>query len=200
MRVNAGELSRLLKVSRSTLGKWITDFGDDFPAIERGGQGREWLFESADVVAFLETRKAEEEAKRTARDEQLAQLILPVPASAREGRDDGVVSLDARLKAERLNALRIENARRAGDLVPVAEIKEVLFSQIRAFGREQDAMMRTLAREHGLPGPVAAVMEQTGQKLRHDFVRKIEAELRRLQTHVVPAAGAPDLLEEAAAG
>ena len=76
--VTKKELARLLRISRQTLDLWIERYGDEFPVLERGTNGREWQFDADLVIEFLRAKQAENAARQANRDALLDQLTLPI--------------------------------------------------------------------------------------------------------------------------
>jgi phage terminase Nu1 subunit (DNA packaging protein)/phage terminase small subunit len=144
--VSKRELCLILRISRPTLDNWISRYGADFPILAHGNKGRDYRFDPVAVTEFLRQKKSENEAKKAERDEQLSQLLLPLPdaPATAEG-----MSLDDRLKAERLNVIRIENARRAGALVSVAEIEAETMAFLAALSGNLQAWARQFGRQRG---------------------------------------------------
>lgn len=174
MLVTKGEMGRLLGVTRKTFDEWCRRYADDMPVVERGTNGAAYKFDADAVLDFFRARKADEEAKRAERDEQLAQLLLPMPA---EPRAANVVSLDDRLKTERLNALRMSNAAKARDLVSIAEMRELLALFFADMGRGLTRAVRSMCREHGFPEPITDAVERRFDEFRRDQVARMDAEL-----------------------
>ncbi len=59
--VNKKELAAIVDCSLSTLSAWIDRFGEAFPVIDRGTNGREWRFDPTAVLGFLKAQRDAEE-------------------------------------------------------------------------------------------------------------------------------------------
>jgi len=169
------ELASLLRTTHATLDRWIVKFGDSFPVIERGRNGKPWQFDAEAVMAFLHARREEEDAKRAERDEQLAQLMLPLPGEDQQ--QGGGASIDDRLKAARLSSIMMENARKAAELVPAAKVREGMEMAIATMGRTIDDELRLSCAEHGIPLPVRELLERRFAEARRRAVAEVRAAL-----------------------
>lgn len=150
--VNKRELADRLKVSAPTLDRWLTKFGDDFPVIERGSNGREWRFDVAAVFAFLRARQAAEAAKSAARDEQLAQLAFPFDPPPEQ---PATLSIADQLKALQLRRLQREEMEKSGQLVPAEAMRQVMFDAFTKQSRTLRAALTRECTELNLPAPIA---------------------------------------------
>ncbi|MGI4850457.1 MAG: hypothetical protein ACRYGR_00710 [Janthinobacterium lividum] len=166
--VTKHELALILGITKPTLNSWIDRYGSAFPMIERGTNGRGYRFDPHAVVEYLRGRQEDQAQKRAERDEQLAQLMLPLASAPSPG--DAPLSLEDQIKAERLNLSRIENARRAGSLVPAVEIEAEQMAFLSALSRNLQAWGRQFGRTHGWP---------------EGLVREIEASIAALQRATV---------------
>ena len=170
------ELARLLGTTRQTLDNWIAKYGDDFPVAERGRHGVPYRYSASDVIAFLSARKAEQDASRAERDEQLAQLMLPLTLSE-TSRSAAGLSFDDQIKAEKLNDMRLKRAREARELVRAADVDEALIAAHAALARNLAAFARTLGREHGWPEPIVQSVEKRLAEMQRASVREARAVL-----------------------
>ena len=154
--VTKKELARLLRISRQTLDLWIERYGDEFPVLERGTNGREWQFDADLVIEFLRAKQAENAARQANRDALLDQLTLPIatPDTQAPG-----LSLDDRIKATRLADMQMLQAERAKRLVraePTLDLFITIFADLqRALVQNVDR----LAREHAWPEPIRQAEE-----------------------------------------
>jgi len=146
---NKKQLALALGVHLVTLDRWLERFGDAVPCIQRGALGRAYLFDIAATTAFFAARREEELARQSARDDQLAQLALPI--SLPDAGDPGVLSLKDQLAALRLRTMQREEAQRLKLLVSAAEMKERLAEMFGDLGRRLHQRTREAARECGLP-------------------------------------------------
>ena len=172
--VSKRELCLILRISRPTLDAWIDRYGDAFPILERGANGREYRFDPEAVTAFLRDRQAEDANRRAERDQQLAQLMLPLPD---QRPDSAIVSLDDQIKAARLNAMRLAEAERARQLVPAAEVADHLGSIFAALNRNLAAFVRQIGREHAWPEPIIRATEDRLAEVQRAAVREATASL-----------------------
>lgn len=167
--VTKRELCLILRIARPTLDAWIDRFGTAFPIVERGTNGRGYRFDPYAVTEFLRGRQEENAAKKAERDEQLAQLLLPLsdtPATP------GAISLEDQIKAERLNVIRLENQRKAGALVPVVEIEAEQMAFMASLSRNLQAWGRQFGRTKGWPEALIREIEGSLAALQRATVRE----------------------------
>jgi phage terminase Nu1 subunit (DNA packaging protein) len=180
LRLTKRELHLKLGVSRPTLDAWIDRY-PDFPIVERGTNGTPYRFDPVAVIAFLKA-KQEEQAKRNAeRDEQLAQLVLPLD---RPNNEPGkIISAEERLKEAKANAAEIALGKELGTLVQVGPLEEKLLHTFGELNRHLTAFIRQLAREQNWPEPILldaerrlAEMQRACRSGLADYLNPIEAE------------------------
>jgi hypothetical protein len=178
MRVNKSELAQILGVSLPTLAAWMADHGDAFPVLERGGRGRDWWFDHEAVTAFLDARKAEEEAGDAERQASLRQIMLPL------GHNGGppITTEPQRSPAEMLTIMKIrrlqrEEAYACGRLVEVHKLKSGLENVLGALNQSLRVTVRRFGREHGLSPEVTDALDEAIK----DTQRNLVAYVRGLQ-------------------
>ena len=67
--LNMERLSIALGVSLPTLRRWLLIYGDEFPVVRRGSNGRAYEFDLPTVSAFLDAKR---EARKLAAERQTA--------------------------------------------------------------------------------------------------------------------------------
>jgi phage terminase Nu1 subunit (DNA packaging protein) len=165
--VNRDQLSQLLRCSLPTVNALVKRYSD-FPIIERGGLGREWKFDGNAVIAFLQSKRNEEDQAQQRRSELLAQCTLPLPGVERVESD---LDIDDQIKAARLRALQREEAKTNGFLVPTLEVRVSLERAFRRLGQSLDQMAERIAKRHNLPEAVKREMAREIDDMRTAFVR-----------------------------
>ena len=173
MLVNKRELARHLGVSLPTIGALIDRY-PDFPIVERGTNGVEWQFDLAAVATFVKATRDAEAASKAARDEQLAQLILPLDLQPQPP-EQPALSFKDQLAAADLRAKLRKEAIEAGDLVRAAEIEDAYTTLMAAWRSRLREFVRQIGREQAWPDEV---------------VRQYEARLADLQENLVDQAPA----------
>jgi phage terminase Nu1 subunit (DNA packaging protein) len=146
--VNKEELAAALKISLPTLTKWITN-DPEFPIVDRGSKGIAWQFDLGDVRSHLARKKV-----------------------AAKG------SLDDQIKTERLQAMRLAAAEKAGGLVSLAQLQDLLAGLFASLSADLSAFVAQLAREQAWPAVVRSAAQRRLVEMQRAFVAK-----------------APDLLE-----
>lgn len=167
--VTKRELCLILRIAKPTLDAWIDRYGAAFPMIERGTNGRGYRFDPHAVMEFLRSRQEENAARKAERDEQLAQLLLPLPDSTAAA---GGISLEDQIKAERLNVIRLENQRKSGALVPVAEVEAEQMAFLASLSRNLQAWGRQFGRTKGWPEALVREIEASMAALQRATVRE----------------------------
>jgi phage terminase Nu1 subunit (DNA packaging protein) len=144
---NKTELAHKLRVTTVTLTRWLLRYGPAFPVVQRGDQGRDWIFDFEEVFGFLRERREEEARADAERDQQLAQLALPFDVGESSQRS----TAKDELLAWRLRRLQREEAERARDLVPAAAMGDAAAALVADIVREAEALLRQLATENSWP-------------------------------------------------
>jgi phage terminase Nu1 subunit (DNA packaging protein) len=178
--VNKRELAPRLNCSVPTVDALISRY-PDFPVVQRGTNGRPWVFDLEEVVTFLRERRAVEVNAATERDNLLQQFTLPfleeeVPAGGGNSRITPAArrQLALAVREERKNAID------AGLLVSAPRMQVVLGQAFDRLGRMLDILPKDMGRQFGLAPDVVAAMTKT-----------INDERRRVHGDVV-AAMTPD--------
>ncbi len=174
--VTKRELANLLHISRPTLDVWI-DRWPDFPVKERGDHGRSYRFDPRAVCTFLAEKKQAADQQRAERDEALAQLVLPFAVEPEPPRGP-TLSLDDQIKAVKLNKLKIDQARDAGELVETARIRDLGRNFMLNLAQDMHAFLNRLGREQGWPGPV---LQSYGRALDELMQKRADAEIAMLR-------------------
>ncbi len=101
-KVNRGQLAGIFGVSLPTVDAWIKA---GCPFVTRGGSGREWAFDTADVARWREDRAANEASGGTVQDADALKL-------RKLAAETKIVELDVLAKL--------------GDLAPLADVERAL--------------------------------------------------------------------------
>ena len=167
VEVNLDQLAQQLKCSLPTARRLTVDY-PDLPVIERGGVGKPWRFDMAEVVAFLQAKRDEEAAEAAERNEALAQLTLPL-----RGQDDkgATISLDDQLKAAKLRQVQRDEMKEARFLVPTLEVRVALERAYRKLGNALDSALDRAMKSHNLPEPLKRSLERDFAEARTAFVK-----------------------------
>ena len=172
--VNKAHLAEALGVSLPTMGAWIKRYGDAFPLVERGTNGRAWRFDPRAVAAFLAEKRAEEAAKTSARDELLAQLILPLFTDAAHATAaPPAISLDDQLKARRLNDMNIAAAIKARQLVPADAMQFALADVFATWSRLLHTTLRAAGHDMNLPDHVVRGLDTRLTDTQHALAQQL---------------------------
>jgi phage terminase Nu1 subunit (DNA packaging protein) len=166
--VNMRELALRLGVSRQTLSTWL-DRWPDFPIETRGTNGREYRFDVTAVFGFLRQKKDEQAASAAARDEALAQLILPFATV--EAEEPAGLPLKDQLSAIKIRKANREEAFAEGKLAVATEVADALSTAFQRLGQALRVAVREAAREHNLPEPVRRSLETNIADAQRAFVR-----------------------------
>lgn len=148
--VNMDEMAGILDISLPTLRALIKRYGDDFPVLSRGAKGVAWQFAPDAVIAFMRAQQEAERAAQVARDELLAQVVLP-------GLDPpGAESVSAQDRLRTAQAMRAEDvlAKERGFLVPTHEMRAKIIVIWPELTRSILAIPALMARQHNLPPAV----------------------------------------------
>ena len=159
VRLNKVRLAHWLEVSLPTLARWLLKYGQEFPVIERGTNGREWQFDPEEVGDFLRHKQEEQQASEAERDDQLAQLRLPfdlpgveAPPKASSPREE--------LDAWRVRKIAREEAQAAGALVPTVEVTAAVAAVLARIARDTAAFIRQVGREQSWPESYTAHLQK----------------------------------------
>lgn len=178
--VNKARLAHWLGISLPTLSAWMLRYGADFPVVERGSNGRDYRFDAQEVSDFLRARKAEmaaeQDQRRAERDEQLAQLRLPIDLPGVEPPPPANSAKDA-IEGWKLRRIEREEAERAGALLPAEDTKRAMRAAFARLSREMHALIRQIAREEGWPDPKLREMEKRLADRQRAAVAALAAEL-----------------------
>lgn len=184
---NKRKLSQVLGVTTVTLGNWFERW-PDFPVLERGTNGRDYVFDVRAVVDFLRAKKEAEALAAAEKDEALSQLALPLleleqPETAGGSR----LSVKDQIAALDLSTKRRKEAVELGKLVAADEVSDSLMAAFANFSRGLRAAVRQAAVEQNLPASVTRALEARFADAQRTFVRECRVYL------------VPEELEEATA-
>lgn len=169
---NKRKLASVLGVTTVTLGNWLERW-PDFPVLERGTNGRDYVFDVRAVVDFLRAKKEAEAAAAAEKDEALSQLALPLleleqPESAAGSR----LSVKEQIAALELSTKRRKEAVELGKLVGADEVSETLMAAFANFSRGLRAAVRQAAADQNLPASVTRALEARIADAQRTFVRE----------------------------
>lgn len=108
--VNRTELAQILGVSLPTINAWVND---KMPFVSRGGRGKDWQFDTADVIQWRAERAASEAG----------------------GALDDIDSIDKEIARVKLERERLKYATEAALVVPLDQLERrlsVVFAEIKA--------------------------------------------------------------------
>jgi phage terminase Nu1 subunit (DNA packaging protein) len=166
--INMAELATMLGCSLPTAQRLPVRY-PDMPVTERGGLGKSWRFDAEAVLAFLEARKAEEEAERAARGELLAQLVLPIGRATDKAGNE--ISYDDQIKAAKLRKVLRDEEVESRFLVSTQEVRTALEKLLRGLATNMGAALTSIQRDHNIPEPVMAAIRAKFDNARTAFVR-----------------------------
>lgn len=155
---NKKQLALALGVHLVTLDRWLIRFGEAVPCIQRGALGKPYLFDIAATVDFFRIQREEEAARQRDRDEQLAQLSLPIELTGTE--PPGVLSLKDQLLALQLRTKQREEAERMKKLVSAEAMREALAETFAGLSRTLHRRLRMACLERGLPDEVIQKLDR----------------------------------------
>lgn len=164
--MNKRELAAIVGRSVPTISNWIDKY-PDFPVVDRGTNGKEWVFDPhavRDFIATIEAADAQAAADRAAR---LQQLGLPFTDPGDASQPSAVAyTLDDIKRIQALDTLRQQR----GFLVDVTEIRQQLTSAVARWSRANRAAIAQAARDHNLPDPVARAIRESLEEAQRQFV------------------------------
>jgi hypothetical protein len=149
VHANKAELTAILGCAPSTLTAWIERYGDEFPVIERGTNGREWRFDPAAVIAFLKTRRAEEERQAAEHVALLQQFALPGLTSPDDAA--GVVKPADLLALARVRQIHRREHLESGLLVRTDDVRTALAGHLTRLDLWSADVLARIAGKHGWP-------------------------------------------------
>lgn len=168
--VNKAELAELIQCSLPTVTALMKRY-PDFPIVQEGRNGLPWQFDPAVVIAFLEAKRAEEALAVSAHADLLDQYRLPIDAAAPP--EERSLSPQQQLAAVRARILLAKEAREAGHLVPVTEVRQALTPAVTGLAQAHDGFLDRVGRRHNLPRPVVDEMKKDLADMRTTFVRAL---------------------------
>jgi hypothetical protein len=176
VQCNKAELAHALDVSLPTLSRWMLRYGPDFPVVQRGSNGRDYVFDFETVSRFLATKRAEEQAKRSEKDEQLAQLKLAFDVPGMPDAPQGAKASSAKdeLDVWRLRKLQREEAEAAARLLPLEPTCDAVSTAWRNLSRCPYALFRQVAREQSWPESYLRDVERRLGDMQRAAVRDIQ--------------------------
>jgi phage terminase Nu1 subunit (DNA packaging protein) len=171
VEVNLEEMARKLGVSRPTMRELIKRY-PEFPVLREGTNGVPWQFDPEAVIAFVQARRAEEEAGKAERSELLAQISLP--ESLLTPAEDLQLTPTERLKNAQAMIKEDELRKQRQFLVSTADMRQRLSFAWTPLNQALQALPGTLGRRHNLPDAVV-----------RDMRRYIEAQQREIHRRLV---------------
>jgi phage terminase Nu1 subunit (DNA packaging protein) len=145
--VNKKELAAILGCSPQTLSAWVDRFGEAFPVIDRGTNGKEWRFDPPAVIAFLKSKHDAEERETAERAAWLQQYALPGLTSPDDV--EGVTKPSDLLALAKVRQIHRREQMEAGLLVPTSDVRMVLTGAVAKLNRFFQSILTQMARKHG---------------------------------------------------
>jgi phage terminase Nu1 subunit (DNA packaging protein) len=168
--VNLEEMASKLGISLTTLREWMRKH-PDFPVVAEGRSGIAWQLDPEAVVAFVRSKREEEAEARAARDDQLAQISLPmedlVPPEERG------VSASERLKMAQAMRVEDEVARQRGFLVLTSDMRTKLTEAWVPLNQFLQALPGQIGRRHNLPDGVIRDIRRLIETQQRELHRKL---------------------------
>jgi phage terminase Nu1 subunit (DNA packaging protein) len=173
MQVNKDELAGIIKCSLPTLSALLKRYGDDFPCVERGTNGKAYVFDVDAVVSFLDERDKERRQAGVERDELMQQYTLPgtVPDQPAGMKASDILALT------RADKLRREQAREAGFLVEKTALRRLLNALFNRLSRRMTSAIRQVCREANIPEAVIRTIESRFADAQREFVKDAQKDL-----------------------
>lgn len=147
-------MAQILGVPLTTFEAWLQKHGDAFPVHERGSRGVGWKFRPEDVVAFVAQAKAET-----------------------GGGGATTSSIAARIQAERLRKLELENRQAEGELIRADQVQSLMADAFAEVSRGMRDFLRLIARENGWPEAILNANESRMAEVQRGIVDRLSAAL-----------------------
>jgi phage terminase Nu1 subunit (DNA packaging protein) len=170
VEVNLEEMARKLGISRPTMREMITRY-PDFPVLREGTNGVPWQFDPEAVIAFVQARRAEEEAGKAERSELLAQISLPDSLLAPP--EDLQITPSERLKNAQAMMKEDELRKQRQFLVATAEMRQRLSAAWTPLNQALQALPAAIGRRHNLPDDVVRAMRRYIEGQQRDLHRRL---------------------------
>ena len=145
--VNKKELAAILGCSPQTLSAWVDRFGEAFPVLDRGTNGKEWRFNPPAVIAFLKSKHDAEEREAAERAAWLQQYALPGLTSPDDV--EGVTKPSDLLALAKVRQIHRREQMEAGLLVPTSDVRMVLTGAVAKLNLFFQSILTQMARKHG---------------------------------------------------
>lgn len=153
--VTKRQMATICGVTVPAFEAWLRKW-PDFPIKVRGHQGAAWEFSPPDVLAFVAKMRG-------------------VDGS---GADRGLgQSVAARIQAERLRKLELENRQAEGELVRADMVLDLLSTAFADLSRGLRDFLRQIARENGWPDAILNTNESRLAELQRGMVERLTASL-----------------------
>jgi phage terminase Nu1 subunit (DNA packaging protein) len=179
MEVNKQELSDILGVSVVTVSDWIRrKYGDSFPVVSRGGNGREWSFDPDQVKAFLARVRDEAQQAEIERNAALRQYMLPMAQNGASSEEPSLaqpIRPQDELMMMKVRRMRREEAYHEGRLIEVARFDEMAEEMFTTWRRLLDEAVLRLATDHDLAPELVADMTLALNGCKRELVSIIRA-------------------------
>ncbi|WP_428485968.1 terminase small subunit [Rhodopila sp.] len=183
VRVNKRELARVLAVSLPTINAYLDRY-TDFPVLQEGTNGREWQFDATAVRAFMAAKEREEEAAELRKQEQIAQLAMPLESTSDQPSE---INPGDRLKLIRSLAAEDELRLKRGFLVSVPAQRQALTAAVARWNRAQLATIRQAGRDFNLPDSVIrSLLDRLGEAQRQ-LIADLKMDAGLLPDGLLPA-------------
>ena len=147
--MNKAQLEMALGVSQTTISNWLRQ---GLPFEEAGTNGRSYVFRLAVAHAWVQARRADDDAARAHGDRAAAQMQLALLGGETATPADGRLSLTDQRKLLELELQRMQAARLRGDLLRREDVVTLFEDVFAAIRDGLDALPDRIAREIGAEG------------------------------------------------
>lgn len=179
MRVNRQQLADILGVSKPTISAWLDD---GLPSTIQGAKGREWEFDTKEVISwYAETKHRARDGRAKPKSAQDDPFVHPGSGSIGESIDDASLRKESALADKH----ELAAAREAGLLVPIDEVEAIVV--------EEHGRIRT--RILSIPNelrPVLLTHLKNDRKAVEQCVRKVEETIHEALEEIRSYAGEGD--------
>ncbi|AKU43290.1 terminase small subunit [Rhodobacter phage RcCronus] len=152
--VNKKSLAAALDVSTTTIDAWLMlPDPERIPYVERGTNGRSYVFRLSVAFAWRQARDAAEEADRKVADDAVAQLRLELLGGSASDRARAALSPKEQREALAAEREFMLAAKLRRDLVEAQEVVDAMEGAFGAIRDGLDAAPDRLGRELSLDGP-----------------------------------------------
>ena len=169
--VNLEEMAEKLRISLPTLRKTMRRY-DDFPVVAEGSSGVPWQLDPEAVIAFVQTKRDEEAAALSQRDDLLSQVSLPMEDLLPEA--ERTLSAAERLKVAQAMRVEDEVAKQRGFLVLTSDMRMRLTDAWTPLSQFLASLPGQMGRRHNLPDAVVRDMRRAIEAQQRELHRKLK--------------------------